>query len=147
MDFWSLYGNVRLREPIEIDGELIAELKFREPTPNDLEKIGVPFIVKGETLQFDGAKMSEMIAKLAGVEMGVVRRMRARDWSQSAWVLAQYLHARSLDEIVLDAYRLGKYYSTDPTVFLSKPISEIQRMIGWTNKLIERARIEGSAED
>lgn len=147
MDFWSLYGGVKLRRPIEIDGKLIAELKFREPTPNDLEVVGIPFKTKNEQLQFEGRQMSEMIARLAGVDMGVVRSMHARDWSQSAWVLAQYLHARSLDEIVLDAYRLGKYYSVDPNVFLNKSISELQRMIGWTNKLIERAQIEGSADD
>jgi hypothetical protein len=38
----------------------------------------------------------------------------------------------------LDCYRLAKYYSLDPDVFLAKPISRIARHMMWTSKLLER---------
>lgn len=41
------------------------------------------------------------------------------------------------DTLVLDCYRLAKYYGLDPDLFLNKPLSAIQRHMKWTAKLIE----------
>ena len=41
------------------------------------------------------------------------------------------------DQLILDCYRLAKYYSMDPDVFLAKPLSVINRHMKWTGKLIE----------
>lgn len=42
------------------------------------------------------------------------------------------------DAIILDCYRLAKYYGIDPDHFLSKPQSVVQRHMKWTAKLIEQ---------
>lgn len=41
------------------------------------------------------------------------------------------------DTLILDCYRLAKYYGLDPDHFLHKPLSVIQRHMHWTAKLIE----------
>ncbi len=41
------------------------------------------------------------------------------------------------EQVVLDCYRLAKYYGRNPDEFLAKPLSAIQRHIYWTGKLIE----------
>ena len=40
--------------------------------------------------------------------------------------------------MILDCYWLAEYYQVDPNTFLVKPLSEIQRHLFWTQKLIER---------
>jgi len=42
--------------------------------------------------------------------------------------------------MVLDCYRLAKYYGRNPTEFLSMRTSEIRRHIEWTAKLEEKIR-------
>lgn len=44
------------------------------------------------------------------------------------------------EDIILDCYRLAKYYSLDPDDFLNKPLSVIARHMKWTSVLIERQR-------
>jgi hypothetical protein len=39
--------------------------------------------------------------------------------------------------MIMNCYRLAKYYNVPPDVFLKKPIGEIARDIYYTNKLIE----------
>jgi hypothetical protein len=39
--------------------------------------------------------------------------------------------------MILNCYRLAKYYSVSPDVFLRKPISELSRDVYYTNRLIE----------
>ena len=50
-----------------------------------------------------------------------------------------------MSERILDCYRLGKYYGVDPSIFLSKPLSELERHVRWTDVLIERVNIETSS--
>ncbi len=52
-----------------------------------------------------------------------------------------------VDQIVLDCYRLAKYYSRDPDEFLNKPMSVVQRHMRWTSKLIEEQARQREAED
>jgi hypothetical protein len=42
-------------------------------------------------------------------------------------------------DVVLDCYRLAKFYSRDPDEFLAKPISAIERHIMWTGKMLDAA--------
>jgi hypothetical protein len=50
------------------------------------------------------------------------------------------------ETLILDCYRLAKYYGIDPDHFLGKPLSTIQRHMKWTAKLIETQR-QGDNED
>ena len=49
----------------------------------------------------------------------------------------KFFHAGTLENVILDCYRLAKYYGRDPDEFLNKPISIVQRHLKWTGKLIE----------
>lgn len=51
--------------------------------------------------------------------------------------IGKFFHSGSVDNLILDCYRLAKQYSRDPDEFLNKPISSIQRHMHWTAKLIE----------
>jgi len=42
------------------------------------------------------------------------------------------------DDLVLSCYKLAKYYHVGPDAFLNKPLSELARMIKWTNLLVEQ---------
>jgi hypothetical protein len=58
-----------------------------------------------------------------------------------------FFHAGSVDDTILDCYRLAKFYSVEPDVWLAKPLSVIRRHMQWTAKLSqqlaeERARAE-----
>lgn len=41
------------------------------------------------------------------------------------------------EDVVIDCYRLAKYYAVDPDIFLNKPLSVVQKHLQWTAKLIE----------
>jgi hypothetical protein len=42
---------------------------------------------------------------------------------------------------------LGKFYQIDPEIFLAKPMSDLQRAVMWTDKLIERTNQESALDD
>jgi hypothetical protein len=46
--------------------------------------------------------------------------------------------------MIMNCYRLAKYYAVSPDVFLKKPLSELNRDIYYTNRLIEE--IDSSRE-
>ena len=52
-----------------------------------------------------------------------------------------------MSESILDCYRLGKYFGVDPSVFLAKPFSEIDRHLYWMTMLTERVNVVSSIED
>jgi len=41
------------------------------------------------------------------------------------------------EDIVLDCYRLAKFYSRNPQEFLELPLSQIGKHMSWTAKLVE----------
>lgn len=56
----------------------------------------------------------------------------------------------SVDDVILDCYRLAKYYGSDPDVWLAKPLSQVRLHLKWTGQLskilaeeAERAREDG----
>ena len=52
----------------------------------------------------------------------------------------KFFHARPVEGLILNCYRLAKYYSRPPDEFLNLPVSQIQRHLTWTLKLIEAIR-------
>jgi hypothetical protein len=44
------------------------------------------------------------------------------------------------DEVILDCYRLAKHYSVSPDIFLSLPISELERHMVRTGQVSNRDR-------
>lgn len=87
---------VKLRKPIQANGEDVSELKFREPTGGDIERVGNPvnidvFTNQGvPTTSFDEKKMSAMMALLAGVPPSSVRLLHPKDWNNCAWSLLPF---------------------------------------------------------
>lgn len=46
------------------------------------------------------------------------------------------------EDLVLDCYRLAKFYSRNPQEFLDMSISQVGRHLVWTAKLVEAMRPE-----
>ena len=51
------------------------------------------------------------------------------------------------DAIVLDAYRLARFYRQNPAVFLDMPLSEVQIHMVRTIKLARIMRAESARDD
>lgn len=51
------------------------------------------------------------------------------------------------DSLVLDCYRLAKFYGTSPEIFLNMPLSEVDLHLHRTIQLSERMRREQQQED
>jgi len=49
--------------------------------------------------------------------------------------------------LILNCYRLAKEYGQDPSVFLNKPFSQIDRDLEWTDRLYEGERIEAAWQE
>ena len=49
------------------------------------------------------------------------------------------------DQLVLRCYELAKFYHVDPSIFLEKPLTEIQRHLYWTHRLGEEIAAEEDA--
>lgn len=58
----------------------------------------------------------------------------------------KFFYAGTLDSVVLDCYRLAKFYGRDPDDFLDKPISAIQRHMKWTAQLIETQQQQDNSD-
>ena len=87
-------GVLPLRKNVIANGEDVAELKFREPTGGDIERVGCPIILSVFETQpkpiFDGPIMTMMMAQLAGVPPSTVRQMDPRDWQNGAMMLFHF---------------------------------------------------------
>ncbi len=86
---------VALRKAVIANGDEVMELKFREPTGADIERIGNPVnidMLSGETpkITFDTKAMTQMMAMLAEVPPSTIRQMNPRDWNTAAWSLAAF---------------------------------------------------------
>jgi len=51
------------------------------------------------------------------------------------------------DDVILDCYRLAKWYSVNPETFLSLPISEVKLHLERTVQLAKIMRREAEAND
>lgn len=86
---------VKLRKPIQANGEEVTQLTFREPTAGDIERCGNPVnidFMSGDTpkMSFDTISMSKMMSTLAAVPPSSIRSMHPRDWNSCAWNLASF---------------------------------------------------------
>jgi hypothetical protein len=52
----------------------------------------------------------------------------------------------AVETLLLDCYRLAKYYGRNPREFLHMPFSEIQRHVSWTTKLEQTLRPDDDAD-
>jgi hypothetical protein len=87
-------GLLPLRKPVIANGENVSELKFREPTGGDIERIGCPIMLSVFEAQpkpiYDGAIMTMMMAHLAGVPPSTIRQLDPRDWQNGAMMLFHF---------------------------------------------------------
>jgi hypothetical protein len=86
---------VKLRKPIQANGEEVSELVFREPNGGDIERCGNPVDIdpfQGETvkLSFNEKKMTQMMSRLASVPPSSIRMMNPKDWNSIAWQLLPF---------------------------------------------------------
>jgi hypothetical protein len=87
-------GLLSLRKPINAFGDPVMEIKFREPTAGDIERIGNPITIalyeNNPKMHFEAQTMTMMMAHLAGVPPSTIRQMHPRDWNNGAWKLANF---------------------------------------------------------
>jgi hypothetical protein len=77
------------------EGDDVDELKFREPTGADIERVGNPInidMMSGDTpkVTFDTKIMTQMMSTLAAVPPSTIRKMHTRDWNTAAWSLTSF---------------------------------------------------------
>ena len=84
-------GVLPLRKNVIANGEEVDQLKFREPTGGDIERIGNPIILSiFEAVPkptYDAPIMAAMMAHLAGVPPSTIRQLDSRDWQNGALML------------------------------------------------------------
>jgi hypothetical protein len=87
-------GLLSLRKEVIAHGETVMEIRFREPTAGDIERIGNPITValyeNNPKMHFEAQTMTMMMAHLASVPPSTIRQMHPRDWNNGAWKLANF---------------------------------------------------------
>ena len=83
---------IPLRKNIQAHGEELTELKFREPTAGDIDRIGNPIVIGVQfdgppKITFDTKVMTQMMSHLAAIPPSSVRQMHPKDWNNAAWML------------------------------------------------------------
>jgi hypothetical protein len=81
-------GTIKLNKPVpDGSGGMVSELKFREPTGNDIVTAGLP-VIPGVGL--DPIAMNEMLARLAGVPPSTIKSMHAKDWTNATYKIWRF---------------------------------------------------------
>jgi len=87
-------GVLHLRKSVIANGEPVMEIKFREPSGGDIERIGNPvtftFSENQPRVHMESGTMTQMMAHLAGVPPSTIRQLHPRDWENGAWMLAGF---------------------------------------------------------
>jgi hypothetical protein len=88
---------VTLSRPIKAHGEDITVLTLREPTGDDVERLGLPFSFSadGKTLRFDMSAVRGYAAALAGIPPSALKDVAPSDWMGIAGVVAGFFGAGS----------------------------------------------------
>lgn len=90
---------VKLSRALNIPGkdgiQATHHLVFREPNGEDIELAGCPVIIdsdfRGEPkVLFDERKMNAMLARLSGIPLSAIRKLRGADWTNCAWAIAPF---------------------------------------------------------
>lgn len=87
---WPLV--LHLRKSVIANGEEVKELKFREPTPADVERCGDPVnidFLSGDVprVTYDTKAMTAIMATLAVVPPSTIRSMHLKDWETAKLML------------------------------------------------------------
>jgi hypothetical protein len=72
-----------LFKPLDLAGEKITELKFRQPRGKDIEEIGLPLLPL--STRMDPMVMGEMMARLAAVPPSTIKALDSQDWIAGAY--------------------------------------------------------------
>jgi len=88
-------GKLPLRKEVHNgSGDKVSEIKFREPTAGDIERIGNPVLIElysaKPKMHFDAQVMTAMLAHLANVPPSTIRMMDPKDWNNAAWMVANF---------------------------------------------------------
>jgi hypothetical protein len=90
----------KLSKPIMANGEMIAEINFREPTGGDIERCGVPvtfrYLMEDQSVEVktDGRAMTQMMSQLAGIPPSSIKLLSAQDWISLSWGLQRFFQPR-----------------------------------------------------
>jgi hypothetical protein len=90
-DEWPLVVKL-INKPIRnTQGQLIHELKLREPRAGDINRFGNPVRINQEgDVVWDERKMTYMIAALADILVPFIEDMHPRDWNTVAMKLRNF---------------------------------------------------------
>jgi hypothetical protein len=83
-------GKLPLRKKVQAHGEWVTELTFREPTGADIEECGNPLSVTPDGMKFETRNMAAMMAQLAMVPPGTIKRLHPKDWMNGAFLIAGF---------------------------------------------------------
>lgn len=70
-----------LSKPVFQGTEQITELKFRELAPADIERIGYPFVFRGQDMRLDVTTIMQYASLLASVPPSVLKSMSKKDFN------------------------------------------------------------------
>jgi hypothetical protein len=88
---WPLI--MKLRKPVIANGEEVNELKFREPTPADVESCGDPVTwdlfngLEQPVPIYNVKAMSAMMSRLAAVPPSTIKALHIKDWEFAKYML------------------------------------------------------------
>lgn len=84
---------LKLRTPIQANGEQLAELSFRAPKGADIVVAGMPFarqedaITGAVTAKYDAPALRQLISRQAGIPTSSVDAMDVRDWRDASAIV------------------------------------------------------------
>jgi tail assembly chaperone E/41/14-like protein len=84
---------LKLRKRVIANGEEVGEIKFREPTGGDIERIGNPVVIdwnEGARVDYKAREMTAMMALLANVPPSTIRQLHPTDWNTGALKLSNF---------------------------------------------------------
>jgi len=83
-----------LRKPINIFGDMVSVLKWREPSGTDLIKVGNPVIAYPGTIplkiEHDMGKVTAMMARLTDAPSSSIERIEPDDLMKFAWTITPF---------------------------------------------------------
>ena len=130
--YWPIKVRL-LHKPIRNNkGETNQELSFRQPTGADINRNGLPVRIDfaGEAVM-DERKMTLMMTALSGVMSPFLEpwtRVTGRRAPTGYAIFSSRSGGMVGDEedMVLDCYRLARWYHQSPEVFLNMPLDEVR---------------------
>ena len=81
---------LKLETPIEIGGETISELSFKEPTVLQIEKCGMPVRYVDGGIDLIHEVCSKYISTLGEIPPSAVRKMSRKDFMRAMGIVAAF---------------------------------------------------------